>query len=99
MEKDVFYGFIPLFGMALGALGIVGWMFNNWLRVKHGYPLEDDDGKPVYRIEDAGKLEAIAAENARLKGALLRVEERVAVLERIATDPGTRVAREIEMLK
>jgi hypothetical protein len=99
MEKDVFFAFIPLAGMALGALGVIGWMFNSWLRAKHGYPLEDDDGNPVHRIEDGHKLEALAAENDRLKGALLRVEERVAVLERIATDPGARVAREIEMLK
>jgi hypothetical protein len=99
MEKDVFFAFIPLAGMALGALGIIGWMFNSWLRARHGYPLEGEDGKPLHRIEDAGKLEALAAENDRLTGALLRVEERVAVLERIATDPGARVAREIEMLK
>ena len=38
---------IPIFGMALGALGIVGWMFTTWLRVKHGYPLDDGAGNMV----------------------------------------------------
>jgi hypothetical protein len=38
-------------------------------------------------------------ENAGLKGQVSRLEERIAVLERIATDPAERTAREIEQLR
>jgi hypothetical protein len=95
------YVAVPLGGMALGALGMVGWMFNNWLRARHGYPLTDDKGKLVHKLSDdvARQNELLSAENERLKAAMLRVEERVAVLERIATDSGTRVAREIDALR
>lgn len=73
-----------------------------WLRAKHGYPLEDDEGKPVHRvggIEDGRKIALLGDENARLQKQVLRLEERIAVLERIATDPAERTAREIEALR
>jgi hypothetical protein len=41
----------------------------------------------------------MATENDRLKGQVSRLEERIAVLERIATDPAERTAREIEQLR
>ena len=76
-------------------------MFNSWLRAKHGYPLEDDDGNVLHRSEpDAGrKIDLLAQENERLMGRISRLEERIAVLERIATDPADRTAREIEALR
>jgi hypothetical protein len=45
------------------------------------------------------RLELLSIENASLKGQLSRLEERIAVLERIATDPAERTAREIEQLR
>lgn len=45
------------------------------------------------------EMEALANENAGLKGQVVRLEERLAVLERIATDPATRTAHEIEQLR
>lgn len=47
---------------------------------------------------DAG-TEKLIAENERLLGEVGRLEARVAVLERIATDPAERTAREIESLR
>ena len=44
------------------------------------------------------KIELLTSENERLKGQIGRLEERLAVLERIATDPAERTAREIEQL-
>jgi hypothetical protein len=44
-------------------------------------------------------LELLADENRSLKSQLVRLEERIAVLERIATDPAERTAREIEQLR
>ena len=45
------------------------------------------------------EVELLAGENAGLKGQVSRLEERLAVLERIATDPAERTAREIEQLR
>jgi hypothetical protein len=45
------------------------------------------------------KVELLSAENERLTGQISRLEERIAVLERIATDPAERVAREIDSLR
>jgi len=72
-----------------------GWVANNWIRARHGYPiLEEEDDKPNKK-----KLEAICAENAELKQQLKQLQERMAVMERIATDPAERTAREIESLR
>jgi hypothetical protein len=45
------------------------------------------------------RVELLSSENASLKGQLGRLEERIAVLERIATDPAERTAREIDQLR
>ncbi len=87
---------IPIGGMMLGALGIVGWMFTTWLRVKNGYPLDDGKGNIV---EPGRANELLAQENAQLRGKVDRLEDRLAVLERIATDPAVRLGREIETLR
>jgi hypothetical protein len=41
----------------------------------------------------------LAQENESLRLSSMRLEERIAVLERIATDPAERTAREIEQLR
>ena len=46
--------------------------------------------------QDKGEL---ARENEVLKDTVERLEERIAVLERIAVDPAERTAREIEKLR
>ncbi|HEY0012231.1 MAG TPA: hypothetical protein VGB79_05190 [Allosphingosinicella sp.] len=54
------------------------------------------------RLAAAGADETIAAlgdENARLVREVNRLGERLVVLERIATDPAERTAREIELLR
>jgi hypothetical protein len=45
------------------------------------------------------KIRLLTADNERLTGQISRLEERIAVLERIATDPAERTAREIEALR
>ena len=45
------------------------------------------------------QTELLSAENARLAAQVSRLEERIAVLERIVTDPAERTAREIEALR
>ena len=50
-------------------------------------------------LEAVRQVELLSNENAGLKGQVGRLEERIAVLERIATDPAERTAREIEQLR
>lgn len=79
-----------------------GWLINNWIRAKHGYPVENEWGGLSDRDGELGggrKVELLSNENADLKNKVSRLEERIAVLERIATDPAERTAREIENLR
>jgi len=71
------------------------------IRAKHGYPINDENGQIIRRegSADAQQLMLLTDENAALRANMQRLEERVAVLERIATDPAERTAREIENLR
>jgi hypothetical protein len=83
------------FVIGLSLISTVGWVANNWVRARHGFePEAEDDDKPSKK-----KLDAICAENAELKQQLTQLQERMAVMERIATDPAERTAREIESLR
>jgi hypothetical protein len=53
----------------------------------------DTQAKPVKT------LKSIDEENERLRSLVVRLQDRVATLETIATDPGERTAREIEALR
>jgi len=89
------------FVIAIIALSTMGWVVPTWIRARHGYPLTDDGGKTVARSDpDAErKISLLSSENDRLTGQISRLEERIAVLERIATDPAERTAREIDSLR
>lgn len=77
------------------------------IRAKHGYPLEDRETRRNNRrgLADTGgldaerKVELLSSENEKLVSQIGRLEERLRVLERIATDPAERVSREIEDLR
>ncbi len=82
--------------------------FQTWVRAKHGYPIEDESncgrrrgfrGQAGQDLEAERKITLLSTENERLTGQISRLEERIAVLERIATDPAERVAREIDSLR
>jgi hypothetical protein len=83
------------------ALCTGGWVINNWIRAKHGYALEDEwGGKTDKGLPDADrKIGLLTSDNEQLSGKISRLEERIAVLERIATDKGVRLADEIESLR
>jgi hypothetical protein len=93
----------PGFVIAIVAISTAGWIINNWIRARHGYPLEDEwSGKSNRSDMDANaerKIGLLSTENERLTGQISRLEERIAVLERIATDPAERTAREIDALR
>ena len=95
-------------------VGVVGAIsarhaFTVWVKAKHGYPLNDDKwrGRRVRHgmmkdddeIEAERKIMLLTNENDKLTGQVGRLEERIAVIERIATDPAERTAREIEALR
>jgi hypothetical protein len=86
----------------LGILAIGGWIFTTWLRVKNGYPLENSWGKAVYPKsgdEAMERVKLISQENAQLRAELGSVKDRLAVVERIVTDEGSRLSHEIEALR
>jgi hypothetical protein len=91
---------IPLSVVAL-AIGSLAYTVNNWIRARHGYPLVDGAGGVTHKtdLDASRKIELLTNENGQLKGQVSRLEERIAVLERIATDPAERTAREIEKLR
>ena len=91
----------PGFVIAIIAVCYAGWIINNWIRAKHGYDLEDEWGGKTSRqnMNADRKVELLTNENEQLTGKVSRLEERLAVLERIATDPARRTADEIEKLR
>lgn len=92
----------PEFVLAIIAMSYVGWMVTSYIRARHGYPVTDDWGNTVDKdggLSAARKTELLTSENERLHGQVGRLEERIAVLERIATDPATRTARDIDALR
>lgn len=85
----------PAFVLAIIAFSIGGWMFTTWIRAKHGYPIENEWGGTVHRTDpDADrKVALLEGDNAKLSGQISRLEERIAVLERIATETNGQAAQ------
>lgn len=91
----------PGFIVMIIAICTGGWVINNWIRARHGYPLEDEwGGKTAKDAPDHDrKIALLTNENEQLIGKIGHLEERIAVLERIATDKSTHLADEIERLR
>ena len=91
----------PSFIIAIVAICTAGWVFNNWIRARHGYALEDEwGGKTVKSDADAErKINLLSSENEGLNNKVSHLEERIAVLERIVTDKAGRLSDEIESLR
>ncbi|HWK36165.1 hypothetical protein [Sphingomonas sp.] len=91
----------PGFVLAIIAISTGGWLINNWIRARHGYPVENEWKGVSHKGDPDGerKFALLTGENERLVGQVSRLEERIAVLERIATDPAERTARAIEELR
>jgi len=91
----------PFFVLAIIAMSFGAWILTTWIRARHGYPIENEWGGTTVKadLEAGRKIELLSGENGALKDKIGRLEERIAVLERIATDPAERTAREIEKLR
>ncbi|HET7576859.1 MAG TPA: hypothetical protein VFK19_09905 [Sphingomicrobium sp.] len=92
----------PGFVIAIVAISTMGWLISTWIRARHGYPIENEWCGMSHkgdRAASASKVALLTKENERLTGQISKLEERIATLERIATDPAERTAREIEKLR
>lgn len=91
----------PGFIIAIIAISVGGWVLTTWIRARHGYPLENEWGGTVDRSNPGTdrKIELLSNENGQLKDQIGRLEERIAVLERIATDRTGRLSVEIDALR
>ncbi len=89
------------FAFGIVVVSTVGWLVSSWIRARHGYPIENEWSGTSHKAEPGAlrEVEQLTSENSQLKGQVSRLEERIAVLERIATDPAERTAREIEALR
>jgi hypothetical protein len=93
---------IAVMAMGIGLVATLGWVFTTWLRVKHGYPLENSWGNTVYpqnSDETIERVKLLSQENAQLKAELGAVKDRLANVERIVTDDSHRLTQEIESLR
>jgi hypothetical protein len=101
MNAEIFAYIAPVAAL-VGLAAVGGWVFTTWLQVKNGYPIESSWGKAMYpRTSDEAmeRVKLISQENAQLRAELGSVKDRLAVIERIVTDEGHRVAAEIEALR
>ena len=97
--------YVPLFvtlALLSSMMGIAGWIFTTWLRVKNGYPLEGGWGQAVYPKtgdEAIERVKLLSSENAQLRAELGAVKDRLATVERIVTDRSYSLGHEIEQLR
>jgi hypothetical protein len=91
----------PIFVLAIIAMSFGAWIITTAIRARHGYPLEDEWGGKTHQgdPELARQNQLLAQENDLLRGRIGRLEERLSVLERIATDAPARLTAEIENLR
>ena len=91
----------PSFIVAIVLICTAGWIFNNWIRARHGYPLENEWGgtTPKADVDGDRKITLLSNENEALNGKIGHLEERIAVLEQIVTDKAGRLSEEIENLR
>lgn len=91
---------IPIVAVAI-VLGTAGSLLHTWLRIKNGYPLSNSWGMPMHPKRDGETTERIrllTGENAQLRAEIGSIKDRLATLERIATDQPTKLGREIDAL-
>jgi len=83
---------VAAFVIIMGVVWSAGWWAHRLSKLKL-------EAQAQTAPEAAREIELLASENAGLRGKVERLEQRLAVLEQIATDPAERTAREIESLR
>jgi hypothetical protein len=99
-KLQIIQSMFPLI-VIIAALTTGAWVLTTWMRVKNGYPLENSWGKPVYPRSDEAveRVRLLSQENAQLRAELGSIKDRLGNVERIVTDSGTLLDREIERLR
>ncbi len=98
-ELRVILEFVP-FALAIVVVGVGGWVFTTWLKIKNGYPMASW-GTPLHPQsggENAERIKLLTTENAQLRAELGSIKDRLETVERIVTDEPSRLAREIDTL-
>jgi hypothetical protein len=101
-DKAELIGAILPWAAVMVGLGVVGWIVNTWMRMKHGYPLDGAWGQAVYpkkNEEMIERLKLVSQENAQLRAELGSIKDRLGNVERIVTDDSHRLTQEIEALR
>ncbi len=105
MSPDQVMTFLPwmIGGAVLVSLaGVLGWVHNTRLRIKHGYPLEGMWGqslKPATDGQAAERIRLLTQENAELRAELGSLKDRMVSVEKIVTDSGYHLTSEIDRLR
>ena len=97
----MFSQLFPLIAL-ITSIGVASWVVTTWLRIKHGYPLENSWGKAIYPKtgdEAMERIRLLSGENAQLRAELGSIKDRLATIERIVTDDSHRLTQEIEALR
>jgi hypothetical protein len=87
------------FGILVPIVSVLAsaWVLVTFMRYRHLSHRARGDVPTT--VADAQENARLAHENETYRLTIRRLEERMAVLERIATDPAERTAREIEQLR
>lgn len=79
-------------------VAIVCGVVSTWIRAKYGYPIHTPRRGRRRAAEYEEEIEHLTATVEAQKAAIEKLEDRVRVLERIATDPSARLRQEIDRL-
>lgn len=92
---------VPIVAVAI-VLGVGGSLLHTWIRIKHGYPLQNAWGIPIHPKTDreaSERIRLLNTENAQLRAEIGAIKDRLQTVERIVTDGPSRLANEIDGLK
>ncbi len=91
----------PDFILSIIGISTVGWIVTTWIRARHGYPVENEWSGTANRsdAEAERRIAQLTKDNETLMDRVDRLEDRLAVMERIVTDPAHRTAAEIDSLR
>ena len=92
---------LPYIGVIV-AVSVGGWVLTTWLKIKHGYPLENSWGQPLHPKIDreaAERIKLLTNENAQLRAELGSIKDRLETMERIVTDNSYSLTHEIDSLR
>ena len=84
--------------VAIPITGILAGVVTTWIRARHGYPLDRRGGRRG-EWPQANEISDLKATVAAREATIAKLEERVRVLERIATDKPAALRDEIERLR